>query len=1032
MLDSEWTRSVRSESVCENCPAKDGNCLLSGYYAGSSDTNFIVMLESPDFRGRGNGTVISHEIRNTLKTAMERINSQTPGLRINYSLMYACASQEFARAKPTTKATRSCAPYMNAKLAEAARRARAHNPHGRNVILALGPGCAEALQLEGGKHADIRGRVHTIKVEGHTYAVVPTISPRQMFMNPNTVEVLISDLGLAMKCLYEGFAGASDLGELTKDYVVPKDIQDVRDLTEHVLNYTGRAAAPPENWAISIDTETTGVHPYAPDFKVLMLCVGWDEGKAATIVMDHKMSPYDPVEARECVRKIVTSRKPKIMHNAKFDINVLQQVNIPTVNLYWDTLLGYHWINEGATGFNGLKSLTLEFAPTFAGYEDHLKKVFIESINDQNYICYEGAETLCKQRPELRALFMQERRDVGIVVNQTIFDIEAHYCALTLKIEAKKVYSKETLAHLRAERSVAKKAISSIYKALKLPVPKAATVEQTPEFAAEGGNYEMIPLDILSQYGGIDADITRRIAKLQMERVARPDGSGPLAAYKSVMKNQYIPGTLTLERMERRGTLLDKDLLEKYRAEITVLRDNMEQRLRTLICDSEVNLKSGAQLGKVIAARFNLPARLIDYNEDGSIKIDAGFRQKLKRENSRELGELAYCLSLYGQANKALSTYLAGLERAAALDGRVHTRFNLNGTVTGRLSSADPNLQNIPSTLCAGKWTFVGEDGLEILIESSPGWKIKCLFIPDTAPNIIRLADDVDLLPEDRMVMFNLDIASAEVRVLCAFLPKDDPLAIAVRDGMNVPSFMTSKIFGLDYDYVEKVKDSDYEVAFKRTACKRVLYGLLYGQGTLGSVEQIYGFVSEDEAEKSEQVAFAKSIETMLFDMSPGTKAYIQDTHAEVNRYGQVWSLFGRVRRFPLISVDNSARARAQRQAVNFKIQTAASDLLLSQMCELDSHLRKLGGELLLTVHDSIAGQVPLRSLDKLKAFFDYWIVERIRERYKWMPVDYQYEVSVGPNYGSQIPLECALTPETVTDNKYIKALVSMGLREAA
>lgn len=1033
MLQSEWSRTARMAHICDACPAKDGACMLTGAYNNTSEHNLIVMLESPDFSGRGTGTVVRTEIRNILNIAIDRVKMLVGDVNLQYSTMYACASQDYSRLQPPVRVLRACAPYMQGKLREAAQHARVRKGGKKapNVILALGPGCAQALQLDGSKFTEQRGRAHTVNIHGETYIVVPTVSTRALFANPNTLDILVTDLRLVVECLYNGYDGGSTLADLTADYVVPRDIQDVTELADTVCAYVGEGGKGPDRWAISLDTETTGVLVHDPDFRALMLCVGWDAGKAGTIVLDHKDTQYDPVEAKKQANRITSCPKPKIMHNAKFDANVLVRTGMSLSNLYWDTILGHHWINEGVSGYYGLKVLTLDYAPAYAGYEDELARTLVGAVNAQNYVCYDGLASVLTRHPEAGERLLAARVSVNGEPEVGLLDLEREYCDLTLQVSAKKSYSKEQLAVTRARRSEIRKYITSIYKRAKIPTPAAATVSTPPDFNPDGGNYELIPLNILSRYGGVDADITRRIAKLQIERVGKYQGEKVLAAYKSVMKNQYIPGTHTLARMQRRGTRLDYDLLHKYREEITAVRDTMEHRLRGILCDGEVNLNSGAQLGAVIQKRFNLPDRLIEHNEDGSVKVDAGFRLKLKKENEYELSELAYCLSVYGQACKALGNYLTGLERSASLDGRVHTSFNLNGTSTGRLSSSDPNLQNVPMVLCAAK-LVMKVDGVDVVMESLPGWKIKSLFIPDDVEYLLANVLDMTVLPDDEMVFFNLDIASAEVRVLCAFLPDGDPLRVAVENGLNVPSFMTAKIFGLDYDYVERVKDNDYDVAFKRTACKRVLYGLLYGQGTAGSVEQIYGFVSEDPVERQTQFDFAKSIQKMLFDMSPGTEAYIRNTHLEVGAHSQVWSLFGRARRFPMIRVDNSQRARAERQAVNFKIQTAASDLLLSQMCELDAEFRKIGGELLLTVHDSIVGQVPKRVIGQLTEFFDYWIVERIKQRFPWLPVPYQYEISVGPDYGAQVPLDMALNPDTATDAKYVRTLVRMGLKEAS
>jgi DNA polymerase I-like protein with 3'-5' exonuclease and polymerase domains len=181
----------------------------------------------------------------------------------------------------------------------------------------------------------------------------------------------------------------------------------------------------------------------------------------------------------------------------------------------------------------------------------------------------------------------------------------------------------------------------------------------------------------------------------------------------------------------------------------------------------------------------------------------------------------------------------------------------------------------------------------------------------------------------------------------------------------------------------------------------------------------------------------------MFFDRFPTVGGYVETTQKEVRNAGSVRTFFGRYRRFNFAaSAKNSWKLRmaAEREAVNFKIQSTSSDLVLSQLIEVDEHIHEIGGRLLLTVHDSIAGEILRSRVPEMKAFFDHWIVRRIEEQFGWMPVPFKYDLEIGPNYGELAPFEAlelyhrnaaTLTPgEIKTLKKSIPILRAAGLIE--
>jgi DNA polymerase-1 len=340
-------------------------------------------------------------------------------------------------------------------------------------------------------------------------------------------------------------------------------------------------------------------------------------------------------------------------------------------------------------------------------------------------------------------------------------------------------------------------------------------------------------------------------------------------------------------------------------------------------------------------------------------------------------------LLLFRTTTKVLSTTFSKLRQLAEHDGRIHTTFNLNGTATGRLSSARPNLQNLP--LYAARVTPPSQ-----VASISNGIPVKVAFVTEG---------------EER-VYFQMDIGAAEIRVLCAYAPDPGLIEAMLDPTMDIHSFVASEIFGIDYATFVAQKDIDPDIKLKRTATKRVIFGIVYGAGASKIAEQIYDGLSTDPIEMAKQIEFAASVIEMIMSRFPKIDDYIKSTHGEVRAKGWVRTFFGRYRRFPLAKVSNKLRSRSERMAVNFKIQSTASDIVLSQLCEVEQNIASIGGEVLLTVHDSIAGTIAVSRLMELRAFFDYYVVQRVKERFPWLPVPFAYDLEVGASYGELVSFQ--------------------------
>jgi len=298
-------------------------------------------------------------------------------------------------------------------------------------------------------------------------------------------------------------------------------------------------------------------------------------------------------------------------------------------------------------------------------------------------------------------------------------------------------------------------------------------------------------------------------------------------------------------------------------------------------------------------------------------------------------------------------------------------------------SSSSPNMQNVKHIAARvvakgpdGK-ELKGPDGKEIVL--FPGYNIKSLFIPSKPENVI----------------VNLDIKGAELRVYTAY-SHDKMFIDALNHGLDAHSLVTSKVHSLPYEEVMAQKETDLTIKKWRDDCKKALFCTLYGGGPWRVAQQT-GLTKEEGEE----------LQNFIFSSFPDLKAYVETVTKQVRDVQQLKTVFGRYRRFRLAHMSNELMSAANREAVNFLIQSTSSDLVLSQLCEIDDHLEgELGGQLLITVHDSMTLEMPEKSVDKLFPFMDYWITQRIKDKFDWLPVPFLFDIAVGPNYGELVTLE--------------------------
>lgn len=387
-----------------------------------------------------------------------------------------------------------------------------------------------------------------------------------------------------------------------------------------------------------------------------------------------------------------------------------------------------------------------------------------------------------------------------------------------------------------------------------------------------------------------------------------------LAATKAVMiqnleeNEQYhlltemeLPLANVLAKMEIAGIAAEVSTLEEIGAANQKLIADLTEKIYEL-AGEEFNINSPKQLGVILFEKLQLP---------NGKKTKTGYSTAADiLENLAQDYELVAKILEYRQISKIQSTYVQGLIPQIAEDGRIHTRYVQDLTQTGRLSSIDPNLQNIPVRLEAG-----------------------------------RLIRKAFVAAEDN-ILLSSDYSQIELRVL-AHMSKDEHLIDAFNHGADIHSSTAMRVFNIDKP--ENVTPND------RRNAKAVNFGISYGETEYGLAKRLS--ISNKEAAEMIQA---------YFERYPGVANYIAETKREAKDKGYVSTMFNRRRKLPEINNRNfMVRQGAERQAINAPIQGSAGDILKIAMINLDAALSegKFKAKLLLQVHDEIILEVPKEEL---------------------------------------------------------------------
>jgi DNA polymerase-1 len=238
---------------------------------------------------------------------------------------------------------------------------------------------------------------------------------------------------------------------------------------------------------------------------------------------------------------------------------------------------------------------------------------------------------------------------------------------------------------------------------------------------------------------------------------------------------------------------------------------------------------------------------------------------------------------------------------------------------------------------------------------------------------------------EDSLVVVDADLSGAEIRILTRYA-QDPGLIQAIKGGLDVHSWITSEVHGLPYEDIQAYRKEDTDRGQKYSDLR---------DGTKGVVFKIiYGGTPED-----------RNLMDMIFNRFPAIPRYMAETKNAIRGKEILVTPNGRPRRFPLVRMSNKIERRNYRQGINFNVQSYCSDIVMSVLHNIYTHLSKVRGRLMLTVHDSIVFEVPSSEAANINAFLDKHITQHIASEFPDIPVPMTYGFKVGKNYGEMSKL---------------------------
>ncbi len=403
--------------------------------------------------------------------------------------------------------------------------------------------------------------------------------------------------------------------------------------------------------------------------------------------------------------------------------------------------------------------------------------------------------------------------------------------------------------------------------------------------------FNQVPIDKAAVYAAEDADVTWQLHQVFSSKLLKEP------KLKSVLEEIEIPLISVLARMERNGVLIDATLLKNQSGELEKRLHALDQAI-TELAGEKFNLSSPKQLQDILFNKLNLP--VLQKTPTGQPSTADAILQELALEYP-----LPKLIIEYRSLSKLISTYTKKLPEQINSDTqRIHTSYNQTGAATGRLSSSDPNLQNIP-------------------VRTFEGRRIRQAFIAAKGYKLI-----------------SADYSQIELRIM-AHLSNDPGLLSAFKQNLDIHQTTASEVLGIP---LEKVTHE------QRRSAKAINFGLIYGMSAFGLAKQL-----------GESREVAQTYIDRYFERYKGVKAYMENTRAKAHQQGYVETLWGRRLYLPEINSSQVMRMRAaERTAINAPLQGSAADIIKRAMIALDHWLQvnPIKAKMIMQVHDELVFEV--------------------------------------------------------------------------
>lgn len=445
-----------------------------------------------------------------------------------------------------------------------------------------------------------------------------------------------------------------------------------------------------------------------------------------------------------------------------------------------------------------------------------------------------------------------------------------------------------------------------------------------------------VPIREAADYAGDDAVVPLLLApQLEEEMDARQA--------TSLFQEIEMPLVSVLAEMEMAGISLDLDYLKEMSAELRLSLGTIESKIFEVV-GVEFNLNSPQQLSEALFDRLSLvPPDRTQRTSSGFYSTAAGTLEAMKGDHP-----VVDMVLEYRELSKLKNTYVDALPlQVNPITGRVHTSYNQAGSVTGRIASSDPNLQNIP-------------------IRTELGRRVRQAFVT-----------------EPGNVLLSVDYSQVELRVV-AHMSGDETMLSAFRAGQDIHEATAAAIYNLPIEEVSKEQ---------RNRAKGVNFGLIYGMSAFGLSRYTDMTLAE-----------AEDFVSAYFDQFPGVKKYLDGMKTRAADQGYVETLLGRRRYFPGLKTQSNynIRSREEREAINAPVQGTAADIMKIAMLKVSSALREkeLRSRILLQVHDELVLECPLEELNQTAS-----LVSQIMQNAFPLEVPLQTDARSGPNWNDMSSL---------------------------